>query len=54
MPALMTVIAAMMSSFGPTAALSSLSNSLTQTIASGNRVLSVLEEKPAVADNTDG
>lgn len=39
---------AMMSSFGPAAALSSLSNNLNQTLASGNRVLNLLEEKPVV------
>lgn len=41
---------AMMSSFGPVAALSSLSNNLNQTLASGNRVLNLLEEKPVVTD----
>lgn len=45
---------AMMSSFGPTAALSSLSNNLNQTLASGNRVLDLLEEKPIVEEITDG
>ena len=39
---------AMMSSFGPTVALSSLSNNLNQTLACGERVLSLLEEEPAV------
>ncbi len=39
---------AMMSSFGPTVALASLSNNLNQTLASGERVLSLLEEKPIV------
>ena len=39
-----------MSSFGPTAALASLSNNLHQTLASGNRVLNILEEKPMVED----
>ena len=34
----------MMSSFGPVVALSSLSNNLMQTLASGERVLSLLEE----------
>lgn len=41
---------AMMSSFGPTAALSALSNNLNQTLASGNRVLNLLEEEPLVGD----
>ncbi|MBS5522206.1 MAG: ABC transporter ATP-binding protein [Clostridiales bacterium] len=43
-------VVAMMSSFGPTAALSSLSNNLNQTLASGNRVLNLLEEEPEVSD----
>ena len=41
---------AMMSSFGPVVALSSLSNNLTQTLASGERVLSLLEEEPLVKE----
>lgn len=41
---------AMMSSFGPAAALSALSNNLNQTLASGNRVLNLLEEEPVVED----
>lgn len=41
---------AMMSSFGPAAALSALSNNLNQTLASGNRVLNLLEEEPMVED----
>lgn len=44
----------MMSSFGPVAALSSLAGNLTHTLASGERVLSLLDEAPAVAENTDG
>ena len=43
-------VIAMMSSFGPVAALSSLSNNLTQTLAAGNRVLSLLEEEPEVQE----
>ena len=43
-------VIAMMSSFGPTAALSALSNNLNQTLACGNRVLNLLEEEPAVCD----
>ncbi len=42
---------AMMSSFGPVVALSSLSNNLNQTLASGERVLSILEEEPLVKEN---
>ena len=41
---------AMMGSFGPVVALSSLSNNLNQTLASGERVLSILEEKPQVEE----
>ncbi len=51
--ALIAVIA-MTSSFGPTAALSALSNNLHHTLASGNRVLDILEETPVVADVTNG
>lgn len=40
----------MMSSFGPVVALSSLSNNLNQTLASGERVLSLLAEEPVVHD----
>lgn len=41
---------AMMGSFGPVVALSNLSNNLNQTLASGERVLSILEEKPVVEE----
>lgn len=41
---------AMMGSFGPVVALSSLSNNLNQTLASGERVLSILEEQPLVEE----
>lgn len=47
-------VIAMMSSFGPTAALSALSNNLHHTLASGNRVLDILAEKPVVYDVTEG
>lgn len=40
----------MMGSFGPVVALSNLSNNLTQTLASGERVLSLLEEEPEVME----
>ena len=40
----------MMGSFGPVVALSSLSNNLNQTLASGERVLSLLEEAPLVEE----
>lgn len=45
-------VIAMSSSFGPTAALSSLSNNLHHTLASGNRVLDILNEEPLVEDVT--
>lgn len=41
---------AMMGSFGPVVALSSLSNNLSQTLASGERVLSLLEEIPIIEE----
>ena len=41
---------AMMGSFGPVTALASLSNNLNQTLASGERVLSILEEEPQVEE----
>lgn len=41
---------AMMGSFGPVVALSNLSNNLNQTLASGERVLSLLEEEPQVEE----
>ena len=44
----------MMGSFGPVLALSNLANSLNQTLAAGERVLSILEEKPQVVEVTDG
>ena len=47
---IITCTLSMMGSFGPVVALSSLSNSLTQTLASGERVLSLLEEKPLVEE----
>ena len=41
---------AMMGYFGPVVALSNLSNNLNQTLASGERVLSLLEEEPQVEE----
>lgn len=46
----LTCTIAMMGSFGPVVALSSLSNNLNQTLASGERVLSILEEKTLVEE----
>lgn len=40
----------MMSSFGPVTALSNLANNLFHTLASGNRVLDILEEEPVVKE----
>nr|WP_294675712.1 ABC transporter ATP-binding protein [uncultured Blautia sp.] len=51
---ILTCTIAMMGSFGPVVALSSLSNNLNQTLASGERVLSLLEEKPLVEEILDG
>ena len=47
---ILTCTVAMMGSFGPVVALSSLSNNLNQTLASGERVLSLLEETPLVEE----
>lgn len=43
-----------MSSFGPVLALSNLSNNLFHTLASGERVLNLLEEEPLVREIQDG
>ena len=45
---------ALMSSFGPAAALSALSNNLHHTLASGNRVLNLLEEEPVTEELLGG
>ena len=47
-------VIAMMGSFGPVVALSNLSNNLNQTLASGERVLAILEEEPKVQEVVDG
>ena len=44
----------MMGSFGPVVVLSALSNNLNQTLASGERVLRVLEEEPIVEEVPEG
>ncbi|MCR4940452.1 MAG: ABC transporter ATP-binding protein/permease [Treponemataceae bacterium] len=54
LPELVLGSVAMMGSFGPVIALSNLSNNLNQTIASGNRVLNLLEEKPVVEELLEG
>lgn len=43
---------ALMSSFGPCVALAALGSTLQNTFAAGNRVLDILEEAPAVEENT--
>ncbi|MDQ0362242.1 amino acid ABC transporter ATP-binding/permease protein [Breznakia pachnodae] len=45
---------AMASSFGPVTALSNLANNLVVTFASGERVLSLLEEEPQIKEVKDG
>ena len=45
---------ALFSSFGPTAALSSLSNNLLQTFAAGERVLDILDESPVMREVEKG
>lgn len=45
-----TSVVALFSSFGPVLALSNLSANMRYTLASGERVLSLLEEKPIVED----
>ncbi len=42
------------SSFGPVIALSELPGNLTQTFASGDRIINLLEEKPVVEEIKDG
>jgi ATP-binding cassette subfamily C protein len=43
-----------LSSFGPVVALGALSNSLIHTFASGERVLALLDEEPAIREVTEG
>lgn len=45
---------AVMGSFGPFIALANLGTTLQGTIASGARILAILDEEPAVAEVTDG
>lgn len=51
---MLTVTVSMMGSFGPVVALSSLSNNLNQTLASGERVLNLLNEEPTVEEIQSG
>ena len=50
---MLVALVAIFSSFGPVIALSALPSNLTQTFASGERVLSLLEEKPQVEEITN-
>ncbi len=52
--ALIISVTALVSSYGPVIALSNLSNNLAQTLASGERVISLLEEIPIISEKTDG
>ena len=47
-------VTAVFGSFGPVLAVSALPGNLTQTFASGDRVLNLLEEKPAVSEIPNG
>lgn len=51
---MVVAVVAISSSFGPTAALSALSNNLHHTLAAGNRVLDILEEMPIVEEIENG
>ncbi|MGM9937925.1 MAG: amino acid ABC transporter ATP-binding/permease protein [Candidatus Ornithomonoglobus sp.] len=53
-PEAVICVIALMSSYGPVIALSNLSNSLAQTLASGERVLSLLEEEPQTKEIKNG
>lgn len=47
-------VVALMSSFGPVIALANLGTGLQNTFAAGNRVLDILDEKPAVREIANG
>lgn len=47
-------VIALMSSFGPVVALANLGSTLQNTLASGNRVLDILDETPVTEEITDG
>ena len=51
-PHAIIAVISMMGSFGPVVALSNLSNNLNQTLASGERVLQLMEEQPQVEEVT--
>ncbi|MBR0398723.1 MAG: ABC transporter ATP-binding protein [Eubacterium sp.] len=52
--AMLIATISMMGSFGPVIALSGLANNLNQTLASGERVLALLEEQPVVEEQKEG
>lgn len=47
-------LVALMSSFGPVVALANLGTTLQNTLASGGRVLDILDESPVTEETTDG
>ena len=51
---MLIAVVAVFGSFGPVIAISALPGNLTQTFASGDRVLNLLSEKPAVTPVTGG
>lgn len=53
-PKMIMGLVAIFGSYGPVIALSALPQNLTQTFASGDRVLDLLEEKPVVREIRDG
>lgn len=53
-PIMLVGVVALMSSFAPTLAISALPSNLTQTLASGERLLSLMEEKPIVNEIENG
>jgi ATP-binding cassette subfamily C protein len=52
--ALVLTTITVLASFGPVAALGTLSNSLIHSFAAGERVLALLEEEPAIREVTEG
>lgn len=52
--ALIVAFVAFIGSYGPSAALSALPGNLSNTIASGDRILTLLAEQPQVNEKTDG
>lgn len=54
LPQMLVALVLLMASYGPAIALSNLSNNLLQTLASGERVLTLLAEKPDLEEVTQG